>query len=381
MAEECNIARVLVVDDDPDTVRPFFKNLVPRVEADVVHPQEVTSAQVKRCELVLIDYRLEQWPERDKLASPSLQPANGLALAAVLQSHAAELREGSPTAFALYSGHLADIVGPLPLETRRNMVAMTNNLEWVFSKKSDASSVPFEQQVVSLACAVRNLPARWPVDNEDKTRQTVMQLLCFTDEHEWASRGWADMLTCRPPIHALSESSHSLAFLRWLLHRVMPYPCFLWNTNRLAVRLRITAESLQDALAKNNGINQILLSCRYRGILHDFMGDRWWRAGIESLLWELTGGRSLVADAIHEVLENVTKVKLEHIPYLQPVVCIDEDYKELPEPWPIEEAVRIQPDDWPAYAEQAWTPKERAIAEPTLSALVIEDDLDRLQND
>jgi len=42
----------------------------------------------------------------------------------------------------------------------------------------------------------------------------------------------------------------------------------------------------------------------------------------------------------------------------------------------MEESVRIRPDDWPSYADQAWTTIEMAKNEPKLRAIVIREDVE-----
>src|SRR5262249_33818449 len=157
---------------------------------------------------------------------------------------------------------------------------------------------------------------------------------------------------------------HGLAFLRWLLHRILPYPCFLWDTYRLAARLRVTHASLQSALDSN--FSSLLEPCRYKGALIDFLGLRWWRCGIEAFIWELTEGDPFEPQRVRGLLAQRTGISLEPTASLQPSVCVDENYQPLPEACDPAEAVHIQPDDWPPYADLAWTTLQLAREHPRL---------------
>lgn len=366
---------VLVVDDQPDTERSSIAlwNLKSRVE--VLHPQDLTLPKLKAADLVLVDFRLEDWQERENLGPViSLQPINGLALSAVLRVHA-EQHSDTPTAFALRSGHLGDISGQFPPETRVHVLAKRLNLEWVFSKASGGTSAE-SWRVDSLASAVRRLPTVWPDGNQETGRDLVETFLAIPDEG-WAGQAWEDINICRPPIHEpFQQPPHALAFLRWLSQSILPYPCFLLDTYSLALRLRITHQSLVDALLA--GLKQPFNSFLYKGGLQDFSGPRWWRAGLEDFLWDVTGGDSFDQEKLRNVLSQRYNVELVRTESESPVVCVDEDYRIIHESVDIEDAVRIQPDDWPSYADQAWTTKERAREIPKLKSLVMEQDRDRL---
>jgi hypothetical protein len=85
----------------------------------------------------------------------------------------------------------------------------------------------------------------------------------------------------------LAETSNGMAIIRWLLHEVLPFPSFLLDERYVAARLRIEPESLRTILVakKPARIRRELEPFEYLGLLHDFSGRRWWRAGIDSWLW------------------------------------------------------------------------------------------------
>ena len=227
-------------------------------------------------------------------------------------------------------------------------------------------------RVDALAAAVRQLPTAWPAENQEAGRALVEKFLAIPDER-WAGQAWLDVSLCQPPIHEpFLEPPHALAFLRWMLQSILPYPCFLWDTFNLAVRLRITHQSLLTAL--EGGVAQAFNSFLYKGGLQGFSGPRWWRAGLEAYLWDLTGGDAFEQEKVRSALSQQCNVRLDPSPTQSPVVCMDEDYNVLEESVDISDAVRIQPDDWPPYADNAWTTKALARETSKLKALVLDQD-------
>ena len=149
---------ILVVDDEPDTLRDEMAlRMGDRATGNVVHPHDVKISHLEHADLVLVDYRLEKWEERDKQAAISLRPATGTALSALLREHVDRSERDRLTAFALHSGHLEDIQGRLPAVAVQHVIARLNNLEWAFPKTEPRRY----DQMISLANAVRQLPRRW----------------------------------------------------------------------------------------------------------------------------------------------------------------------------------------------------------------------------
>ena len=365
---------ILIVDDQADAERNTIALLDEQGHFTVLHPQDVESQDLQKADLVLVDYVIEEWPEREESKTISLQPQNGLALAAVLRSHAHTVP--TSTAFALRSGHLPDLSKPFPPEPRLHVLAQAHNLEWVFPKKTEDRTVSIRDQIIKLALAVRQLPEKWPINDPEKLRTLVEKFLSIPDEAPWAGQAWQDIEDCHPPIHELVEKSHGLTFLRWLLHRILPYPCFLWDTYYLAARLRVRHASLYKAL--DSGLADTLKPFCYGGLLSGFLGQRWWRSGIEFFLWNLTDGDPFDPERIRTLLSEKVSIPLDPAESNQPVVCVDDNYQPLEDSCETDIAVRIQPDDWPPYAEQAWTTVELASRNPSLAALVVESDRERL---
>lgn len=372
---------ILFVDDEADTLQGLKQVLNSLVSSIALYPHEVTLDDLTGADLVLVDLQLDHWPERDRLESIALQPANGLALTAVLRSHVEFRKHPKPTAFAILTGRLADLVGNQPAEQREHAIARSHNLEWAFAKQSGEQSISLEVQIASLAHAVKALPQEWPIREAIKLQacvSTLLNLPIASDTSVWASRAWDDVVACHPPLHELVQDSNGLAFLHWMLHRILPYPCFLWDLHWLAARLRVSYRSLSQQLTQSSQLYERLDGFRYKGILEDFLGQRWWRSAAEAFVWELTDGNPFDPEAIHSALIQLTGAELELDKHSQPIVCVDSNYRPLHESVSIDNAVRIQPDDWPSYADEAWTTIELARNDDLLSALVIDQDRSKL---
>jgi CheY-like chemotaxis protein len=374
--------RVLIVDDEPDKQLPLRNLLQKDINIEVQHPDDVTLESLKNTVLVLVDLYLNEWEKREALERIAFQPKTGLALAAVLRAHVQSMEGANPTAFAIHSAHLSTLAGDLPTKHREHILAQTHNLEWAFAKNSRSHNIPLHQQIVSLAKAVTLLPKEWPVDDDIEMQNLVCELLQLNQENasSWVVNAWEDIESCHPPVHDLYKSTHGLAFLRWMLHKILPYPCFLRDSRWLAARLRVTHNSLSKALASSAELNKLLEPYRYGGMLSGFLGNHWWRAGIESLVWDITDGKSFNVELARQNIVERTSIFLDALPFNRAVICIDEEHQVIDEPIDIDKAVRIVPDDWPPYAEDAWTTIELAENNPALSALVTIRDRERISS-
>lgn len=369
------VPAVLLIDDELEDVRGHARNLCDTtlVSARALPPEDVTPDDLTCASVVLVDYKLDNWPERDRCdARIARKPPDGLAVAATLRQHLSD--HSSPTAFGLLTARMGQVAGQLPADYRNHAVAAAYNLEWVFEKK-DAR---LYDQIQSLANAMAQLPQKWSSDSDGQSPGGLMRYLGIDKGEEDADVLTRDVEKCLPPVHALSEWSHGLAVVRWLLHRILPYPCFLWDMNYLACRLRVQSEDLDEALKPGTELHGEMSRCEYCGNLKDFLGTRWWRSRVELLLWEKTDGQSFDARAVREVVSALAGRELPPTSSAHPVVCLDE--RGLPAGLvDITESVRLQPDDWPPYADQAWTSIELAQQSPALRALVLEEDREGLK--
>ncbi len=376
-----SIPKILLIDDDADESLLLPLESAKRATVRTLHPNEVEPSDLREADLVLVDYGLDRWPERDNLPQLCLRPVDGLALSALLRRHARRYDEASPTAFAIYTGQIETIASPLPPENRLHALAALTNLEWVFSKGTPGDTQTLDQIAV-LAESVTRLPPRWA--NGDAPGATALDELCgllaVAGTEELSARLRQEVEDALPPIHELSQWSHGLAVLRWLLQRVFPYPCFLWPISSLAARLRIEWPAIADALRDGMPLRRALIGTEYAGILRGFSGLRWWRASVELWLWDNLAGQASNDDAVYDFVCRTVEVTLPRSsPNRRPLVCLNRDFEPSPQFSSIDDAVRIRPDGWPSYAEQAWVTLQSAIAEPQLGAIVMQEDRERIR--
>jgi hypothetical protein len=365
---------ILFIDDNPPEIAGIVDQVRKCHACIAEHPNDVTIDQLRDADLVLLDQRLENWEERDGVAAVALQPLDGVALASVLRSHLAKQTD-SPTAFAILSNHVAELAGNLPPEHRAQAIARTHNLEWVFQKHTKASILA--DQICDLAIAVTALPQRWPVDSEEALENSLVKLLNLP-ESEWQARALRDVASCHPPVHELSLWSHGIAFLRWFLQRILPYPTFLWDSFYLAARLRCDAAQI-DSLINTPGFAKLFDPAKYSGVLSSFLGARWWRSGVESILWEHTNREPFDSSSVRKLLHSATRETILTTSAKSPIVTRDVNLGRPVGLLDSEMAVRVMLDDWPPYAEEAWVSLEVANSDPLVAALVVESDRDRLE--
>jgi hypothetical protein len=169
---------VLIIDDiDGNSTKRLLDDSVPSI---VRHPNDVTPTDLKKAKLVLVDFKLDHWPERDQQFTPSLKPKDGIALIAVLRSNLNTLK-AAPTAFALNSGMLKDLSAGGDWIDREHTIARSIDLEWVFAKGGKRDN--FAASVGSLANAVAALPIRWP--ETSKTKARILSLLALPPKMPW----------------------------------------------------------------------------------------------------------------------------------------------------------------------------------------------------
>lgn len=370
-----NKPSILLIDDGPDRLRnEVALELDDHAITNVVHPEDIEISDLEEADLVLVDYLLDSWSERDA-QSVSLRPATGMALAVVLREQVDRSQKDRLTAFALHTAHLNDIRGRLPPRTAQHVLARLNNLEWVFQEGRHRY-----EQMALLADAVRQLPSQWPEDSAGSSTSMVRQLLAMDEEANSFERCWRDVVDCRVPVHELTAGRHGVLFIRWLLHQVLPYPSFLWEEHWVAARLRISVDALREVLAGDSDLAKDLESMRYSGILAGFLKDRWWRGALEDYVWELAGGRS-DEQSLLEVLTDRASMELCPIDADPAVVCVNTDFQPTGQFLSPMTAVTLRPDHWPPFADSAWMDVETVRDDPTLLAMVDPLELHRVVSD
>jgi len=365
---------VLIVDDRPDDVNSLARALRHRrIKAEVREPEEVTLDDLIDADLVLVDLDLETW-NRNRSSEPvALRASDGLALATVFRRRLAHKSDASPTGFAILTGQVDKMAHPFAPENRLHIIADINNIEWIFLKE-DPDLI---RKIASLGGAIHTIPKNW--SDGIKSPKEISGAL-GVDESVLPLDRYAEVVqACHPPIYELTQWSHGLAFVRWMLQNILVYPCFLWDMHRVAARLRIEVQELRRLLESKSKLASRLAKLQYKGMLSDFNGPRWWRTAVEFFLWKITDGDSQNTAKLVTALQGLAGVPLKPAGGERRVVCIDPNYKPMDRFYAISEVVRVQPDDWPAYADSAFMTIDVVSANKALRNLVVPEDFDKLE--
>ena len=238
---------------------------------------------------------------------------NGLALIEVLRSHITESAEGgsdrpfSPPGFVLWSadrGAFPEVdlqYGKRP----DHLVARLTNIDWFVLKGSNSRGSQ-SRALTALAEGFAKLPATWPAASES----AFYELLVLGNGEDWELNAREDVAACFPPLHGdlaqvAKRHGDATPFVRWLLHRILPYPTCLWPLQYVAAHLRVEVPVLRAVI--EGGTTDLageLEKVRYRGVFSSLLGDRWWKSGVAALLWRLTDGNPFTAASVNEAINN-----------------------------------------------------------------------------
>jgi len=361
---------VLVVDDEETgALLDDLRHL--GVDAVFRPPEQIETPELCAADLVLLDLDLG-WDIAEPDLVP-LRPPDGLALAAILRrQRCLSEASASPTAMALLTGKIDQLVAPFPPQRRRHLAARHYNLEWVFWKADENRATA----IASLAKAIHSIPADWA--RGIRSVENVVGALGIEGAAD-VNECWASVESCHAPLYEFTQWSHGVAFVRWMLHQILPHPCFLWDSFRVAARLRIEHRYFEQIMGRSESLRQRLAPREYLGMLSDFAGSRWWRHRIEAFAWEITDGDPQNPSALRTALSTIINEDIVPSTVPDPIVCLGDSYLPLEETYSIEQAVRIQLDDWPAYADSAWMPIELIRGHSHLRSLVVQEDRDRLE--
>ena len=358
---------ILIIDDEPDhseSIRPLLHSHKQEVEVEILHPRDVKDMHLSAASVIVIDHYLKNWEERDSQI-PSLRIEDGIALAAALRSQVDE--RGPSPAIVLRTGRFEQLRGDLPSKAAPYLIAWQHDIEWVLSKADLDSTVSESMQLIEFAKAVARLEDLF---NQEISMERLVSDWLNLDRSNWFEVALDDVSETRPPIHSVARQTRGASVMRWFLHRVLPYPTFLLDEWRVAARLGVTRDWLAQELNEDSELNGELNQFKYEGAFSEFDGHRWWRAGLTNFIVRTTGGKPFDRVLLQEAISFRSYDKPDFLPYPTPVPAVDPDTMRSIRIMNADQAIRIIPDGWPTFADDAWAARSDVEGEPYLAELV-----------
>ena len=354
---------ILIVDDNPDSAGSPIKAALAPHDAVITaqHPRDIEKNDLTDCAVLVVDHYLDNWIELDS-QRPAMRPSNGFALAAVLRSQIPTATPGP--AVTILTGQMAQLAGVLPLKAAEHLLAWQHDVEWVFSKGTTVAP-----RLLALAQAVEALRSTWATPFDvDHLGEKWLNL----PGEPWVGVAFDHIAQTRPPMHSLGARTTGASILRWFLQRILPYPTFLTDIFWIAARLGVTVSWLEAEIRQGHGLHERLASSRYLGPLADFMGSRWWRAGLANMMAELTDGSPFDRQALQASIRGLSATEPEFLSEDRPVLAVDPETMEPTRFVEATAAVQIIPDGWPVFADAAWVSTEDISTDPSLTDLVLD---------
>lgn len=356
---------VVVIDDasgDRDLLAVELE--ASQAEAVPLHPREVRDRDLlRRASLIVIDEYLTDWPEREALyrtaidAVPyelplTMRPAMGVSVAAIVRESTAT--NGRATPIVLRTGEIDRLAVGLPAGQRQHLFARQHDIEWLFDKNEPEPTLDHPSAVarmLALAAAADSVP-------DGRTDTAAIAAWMGLADPLWADVARLHLARSRPPRNAMTEASNGRDLLRWLLHRLLPYPAALLDRWAVAARVGVQPASVPGLPA--DGFFAPLEASRYTGPLADYCGPRWWRAGVDAFAEDFlqmaeARERGAAAAGQHSAAEPLDMAS--PVPVLGADLTPDGMAEDV-------DAVRILPDDWPVFADAAYARAADAEHEP-----------------
>ena len=379
--------KILYVDDNPESARPKLEDISNQINYgfDEKRPNDFdtdskVSAALKGKNIVLMDYEL-----RDLDATPSV-PIDGIEL---LERFRAEIRRDQDQGvqvplLTVYTGKYLKLIENFGCPSSApHLVARQANVDWVFEKgKSEMMGTKITGPRINAIFSGFNFEFR---KNRSDGEDQLFSFLKLPEGLPWTDSAKEQVREARPPIQTTMNVSHCATLMRWLLQVALPiHGCFV-DLPWVAMRLHLHPDSLANALQEipSSEFSRLLDECRYKGTLADFYSEkRYWRAGVNHLIWGLTQGLSPLNT---EVGKNLIKSIGKKIPILDkrsPVLLMSPDnFQQTNQIADMKDAVQVHPDFWPEGVDLPWIEMNEVNKDRELRTIVINEDRDRLPDD
>ena len=360
---------ILIIDDEPDrseSIRPLIHSHKQEVEVEILHPRNVKDMHLSAASVIVVDHYLDDWEERDGQI-PSLRIKDGIALAAALRSQVSE-RNPQP-AIVIRTARLEDLRGVLPIGTSQHLIAWQYDVEWILPRANLQSDISEAERLIDIVKAVVDLTTLW--SNGINVNNLASDWLGLGQQN-WVDVAVDHVAKTHPPVHSVAMRTHGTSILRWFLHRILPYPTFLVDEWKIATHLGVTQAWLVKELSENSKFRHQLDEFQYKGAFNKFDGRRWWRAGLSYFLNQITNGKPFDPEILQESICSSAYSSPDFLGNFQPVLAINPESMQSTKIVDVDEAVRIVPDGWPTFADDAWALLKDIEEDKHLAQLVID---------
>jgi hypothetical protein len=368
------VSKIVFIDDEPDPIRTLVNSCARgRFEFfDPKTPSELTKGldAAKSADLLVLDFF---WGAQDDQAA-ALIDDNGLS---ILRKWFRVVKDSRPPT-ALVSNHIEKVLLSATPAGKRHIDAKKLGVEWVGEKDDFDSILELANESERIAVATKSMRRVRRANSERNTRHPALEFLCVSvlgapKKARWKATLERQVDSSRPPqFISLGETACSREIMAWLLHNVLPYPSFLLTDLHAAVRLGIELSSFEKLACseRKSRLSVAIKEALYSGPLDRFLGRRWWRAGIDYLVWTLSQSPEGYSKSVARLGgRGIKMLGLE-----DPVVLSDADLVETDKVAESSACVRAQDEDFPPNVEPAWVPKTLAANDITLRNKVIFDD-------
>jgi hypothetical protein len=370
---------IIAIDDDEAEVRPKISS---EFRLEVVDPTvgddqfaNRLAELVDRASLILLDHKF--WDQPPPL---SLRASDGASFVAHLRSWARINRKQlAPVVIftneqEAFANEIPSVGASAPIGGsflgREYQLAPTLDLEWIQYKQDDRAT----DRISALARAF--IAASEAGGPDGASIVDIENLLRMPTEPVWTDLAREELHGARAPVNhkaggAMEPTRGPSQIVRWLCHRALPFPGLLFSDLYAAWAIGLSLASFRALAAADLRTDWLVefRRCEYKGPLDQFLGRRWWRAGIDQLVWQLDEEAERKGGRKQAFTDLAPSVEIdEPRPRSSYVVCWTEDFREG-DIVPIDQAVQLHPPGWPAEALEPWVSKEEVARDPILTAM------------
>lgn len=378
---------IVAIDDAEGEVKPLVSD---DLELTVFHPDDEElpdklSETIGAASLILLDQKFND--EKNPL---SLRAADGASFVGHLRSWSRQNAQALPPIVLLtneseaFKNEVPSVGASLPLSGsfvgREFQIAPALDVEWIQHKSEDSTA----NRIWYLAKAV--VTAREAIEDDGVSLEDLAGFLCLSADQVWTERAKEELRGARPPVSQKDGSGQEpcgpTQVIRWMCHRALPFPGMFLSDLYAAWALGMTVEAFQKmaeiATAKEKPEAPWLKeldAAEYGGPLWHFQGRRWWKSGIDHLVWKLDLEASKQKDrtkAFASLAPNVEIGTLSsasaHVVTWTPELLEGEISS-------IDEAVQLHPPGWPVEALDPWIRVADTENDAVLKAMIETADL------